>query len=159
MTAFVVDVNVAIVANGKAQQANMDCRLACVDALLALQQRGAVVLDGLRLILAEYQKHLSPSGQPGLGDMFMQWVWENQAVSERCEQVIITPVDGSFAEFPPDPALSTFDPDDRKYVAVALRSQRAPKALNAVDTDWWQHRAALTRNGVRLQFLCPQHME
>jgi len=157
--AFVVDVNVAIVANGQAPQADLKCRSACVDALVDIQNRGLLVLDDRRLILAEYQRYLSPSGQPGLGDAFMQWVWENQAVEARCEQVPITPSASGFDEFPTDPNLATFDPSDKKYVAVALRSQRRPTVMNAVDPDWWEHQDALIRNGVKLRFLCPQHME
>ena len=29
---------------------------------------------------------------------------------------------------------------------------------NAVDSDWAHHHAALTRAGVRVRFLCPQHV-
>ncbi len=106
--------------------------------------------------------HLNIPGQPGVGDQFMKWVWENQAVTERCEKVPLTPIPGNpgeFAGFPTDPELIAFHRDDRKYVAVALGSQNHPTILNAVDTDWWEHREVLERNGVRLRFLCPQHME
>lgn len=89
----------------------------------------------------------------------MQWVWENQSVEARCEQVSITPSLNGFDEFPADPDLFTFDPDDRKYVAVALWSQHDPTVMNAVDPDWWEHRSTLVRNGVKIRFLCPQHMQ
>jgi hypothetical protein len=151
VTASVVDVNVPIVANGQSPQADLPCVSACVDALAEIVGHGMIVLDDGRQILSEYQHYLSPAGQPGLGDAFMQWVWEHQAVENRCEQV-------SSAEFPQDPELRTFDPSDRKYVAAALASHNQPEILNAVDPDWWQHRAALARNGVRVRFLCPQHM-
>ncbi len=154
-----VDVNVAIVANGQSPQADVDCLVACVDALMQIQRTGGIVLDDRRLILSEYQRYLRPSGQPGLGDAFMRWVWENQGVPARCEQVSITPLEGTFQEFPADPDLAGFDPSDRKYVAAALQSQRNPTILNAVDPDWWQHREALLRNGIRLRFLCPHYMD
>jgi hypothetical protein len=64
-----------------------------------------------------------------------------------------------FAEFPKDAELQSFHRDDRKYVAVALASRTTPAVLNAVDQDWWQHREALARNGVRVRFLCPQQMK
>lgn len=162
MKAFVVDVNVAIVANGKAPQADLNCRSACVDALDGITKNELIVLDDGRRILSEYQRYLNPCGQPGLGDAFMQWVWENQAVATRCEQVSITPTGAGvddFAEFPRDPMLSNFDPSDRKYVAVALASRKSPVVLNAVDPDWWQYKDALTKNDVHLQFLCPQSMQ
>ena len=63
-----------------------------------------------------------------------------------------------YNEFPADSHLQSFDPSDRKYVAVALTSQKRTEILNAVDPDWWQHREALKRKGVSVCFLCPQHM-
>lgn len=158
MSAFVVDVNVPIVANGHAPQADLNCVSACVDVLQQIVQDGIIVLDDGMRILSQYLDYLSPSGQPGLGDAFMQWVWENRAVSTKCELVALTPVGNDFQEFPNNPALANFDSSDRVYVAVALASAQNPEVLNAVDPDWWQHRVALEQHGVRLVFLCPQHM-
>ncbi len=162
MRAFVVDVNVAIVANGKAGHADLDCVGRCIHVLDDISRNGVVVLDDGYRILSEYQGRLSRAGQPGVGDAFMKWVWENQAVVERCEQVVLTPIGTGvedFAEFPRDAALSSFHRKDRKYVAAALASQRNPELLNAVDRGYWKHKEALERNRVRLRFLCPQHME
>lgn len=163
MSAYVVDVNVAIVANGnKSPQADMDCLLACVNALKEIVGNGVIVLDNGMRILKEYQRYLSPAGQPGVGDAFMKWVWDNQGVVNRCERVVLTQiedVEDEFLQFPDDPEMRGFDQSDRMYVAVALVSQKNPEILNAVDTDWWNHRIALERNGVRLRFLCPQHMQ
>lgn len=158
MNAFVVDVNVPIVANGGAIQADLDCQDACVNALQMIVGSGMLVLDDQMRILDEYLKHLSPSGQPGIGDAFMRWIWEHQAVAERCEQVRLTHCAAGFKEFPEDPKLSKFDLSDRVYVAVAIASHNAPQVLNAVDSDWWEHREALSHHGIRIGFLCPQHM-
>jgi hypothetical protein len=162
MTAFVVDVNVAIVANGRSPQADPVCVSACVDALINIHAVGKIVLDDGMRILSEYMNHLSMTGQPGMGDAFMQWVWQNQAVKSRCERVHLesNPEDlESFLEFPADSDLQGFDPSDRKYVVVALGSRERPEVLNAVDPDWWEHRVALARIGIRLRFLCLQHMQ
>jgi hypothetical protein len=161
MTAFVVDANAAVVASGRTPQADLGCVEACVNALAGITQTGMVVLDDEGLILSEYMDNLSISGQPGVGDAFMKWLWENQAVTARCEQVHLAHRDDdrdAFAAFPSDPRLGSFHRDDRKYVAAALTSQHSPTVLNAVDTDWWTHRAALSDNGISLRFLCPQHM-
>jgi hypothetical protein len=159
--AFVVDVNVAIVANGRSSQANDDCRLACIAVLETVCRDGMIVLDDGMRILSQYMGQLSMAGQPGLGDFFMKWVWENQAVPCRCERVAIeckgdNPDD--FDAFPEDPDLRGFHRKDRMYVAVAITSRNDPDVLNAVDTGWWHHRDALLRNGVHLRFVCPQHM-
>ncbi len=162
MRAFVVDVNVAIVANKKSSHADTNCISACVDALISIHSSGKIVLDDGMRILNEYMRKLSMAGQPGVGDAFMKWVWEHQAVGSRCERVHLTQNSSDpddFLEFPADPDLGTFDRSDRKYVAVARVSSNHPQVLNAVDTDWWHYREALERNGIRLRFLCPQHME
>lgn len=158
MSAFVVDVNVPIVANGRGTHADLDCQNASIDALLGIVQAGMLVLDDQMQIIEEYRRYLNPSGQPGVGDAFMQWVWENQAVAERCEQVSLTIDENGFREFPSDPRLNRFDLADRIFVAVAKASSNNPEILNAVDPDWWEHRDALAQNGIRVNFLCPQHM-
>jgi hypothetical protein len=70
--------------------------------------------------------------------------------------VKITPSDqaANFEEFPDDPELRDFDPDDRKFVAVALAHQCKPPILQTVDTGWWLLRDAFRRNEVRVEFLC-----
>lgn len=161
MKAFVVDVNVAIVANGRSPQADPACVNACLQALTEIHAEGIVVLDAGMRILRECMSHLSLSGQPGLGDFFMRWVWENQAVDARCERVTLRARNGDgndFEEFPAVPALAGFDSSDRKYVATALASRLAPEILNAVDTDWWKFRDVLREHGVQVRCLCPQCM-
>ncbi len=158
MTAYVIDTNVPVVANGNSGQADLDCVRECVKVLEAVRNRGVVVLDDRLHILQEYMNNLSMSGQPGVGDYFMKWVWQNQAVTGCCERVSITPIGDalrSFEEFPDDPQLTDFDRNDRKFVAVARASKRSPFVLNAVDKHWWKYQTPLKRHGVRIQFLCP----
>ena len=91
----------------------------------------------------------------------MKWVWNVQGDVRRCEQVHLTESDChpcGFVEAPNDPELASFHRDDRKFVAVAKACKRRTEVLNAVDSDWAQHHAALTRNGISVKFLCPQHV-
>jgi len=156
----VVDTNVGVVANGKTPQAGPECVCACIDRLLQVRETGLVLLDDRDLIFDEYWRHLSPSGQPGTGDMFFKWLWNNQENRRHCRKVKITPDrDREFAEFPKDADLARFDRDDRKFVAVSIASDLDPRILNASDTDWWHHREAFSRQGVTVEFLCPELME
>jgi hypothetical protein len=155
--AVAVDTNVPIIANGSADVSS-DCTLACIRRLREVRASHRVLLDTLNLILTEYRKNLSPRGQPGLGDAFFKWLWDNQANAQVCRRVSITAIDGSFAEFPSDPDLARFHRDDRKFVAVVLASGEQALVLNASDTDWWIYREALHRNGVEVEFLCPALM-
>lgn len=158
MPTVVIDTNVLVTANAKAEQAGPDCVLACVDALEEARARKLVLVDGGMRIFEEYRRHASLSGQPGLGDAFFKWLWNNQANPRHCEQVAITPKANDvldFEEFPNDPGLAGFDRADRKFVAVALASGKRPTVLNATDSDWWDFRRSLETHGLQIEFLCP----
>lgn len=159
---FVIDTNVPLVANNAASHAEPSCVIACVKLLRDLMQDDhRLALDEQWLIIGEYQRKLRSTGQPGLGDAFLKWVLTNRCNSNRCVLVHVTPgaAGDSFVEFPDDPDLRTFDPSDRKFVAVAISCERLtgaiPQIQVAVDPGWWNFREALNRNGVDVHFLCP----
>lgn len=157
----VIDTNVPIVANGHSEQASNACVISCAQKVSEIMSPGnKLLLDDRWLIISEYQQNLHPLGQPGVGDAFLKWVLTNQANTNRCALVQITPRDDElmFEEFPEDPDLNAFDPSDRKFVAVACAYFSAhsenPPILDAVDTDWWHHRQALNNNNVIIEFIC-----
>lgn len=160
MKAVVVDTNVPVVANGAASHATPDCVLRCVDRLEIVVKKEKVLLDDGMHILHEYMNNLSMSGQPGFGDMFMKWVWTNQANPKRCKIIPISPLNEKpyFREFPNDDDLDGFDRSDRKFVAVAKSSDLEPPIINASDTDWWHYLEPLQRNGIQIEFICPELM-
>lgn len=156
-TPVVMDSNVAFVGSGEAEQAEPACVLACVDRMAEIKTDGRLVLDDGNRILREYPK---PTGQLKAGHAFAKWAWTNHRNPERCTLVSIQSDDErGFAEFPDDDDLAGFDPDDRKFVAVAVASGESPRILNASDTDWRDHRHALSRHGVIVEFVCPELMK
>lgn len=158
--AVVMDTNVAIVANRQAPQASLECVRGCLKTLLHLRAEQRLLIDHAGLILNEYRTYLSPTGQPGVGDAFFKWLWNNQANPQLCQQIHLTPLDEGqrqFAEFPDDPDLIGFDPSDQKFVAVAIASGEQPPILNASDTDWWVYEETLARH-VQIEFICPELM-
>lgn len=159
--AIVVDTNVAMVASKLSPQANERCVSACIERLAAIKNAGSLLVDDLGLILLEYTKSLGHRGQPGAGHEFAKWAHNHQAIPEKVKRVVVTQrADNGwrrFEQFPDKPNLSAFDRSDQKFVAVALASGENPPILNAVDSDWWNHRAALTAAGVNVEFLCPQN--
>ena len=121
-------------------------------------RRQRLLLDEGGLILEEYRRSLRSRGQPKLCDIFLKWVLSNRANDRRCIRVRIHRRPNgmtNFEEFPRDPALRTFDPDDRKFVATALAHGDRPPILQALDSAWWAAAAALEANGVSVEFLCP----
>lgn len=156
----IVDTNVAVVANGGAA-AGPDCVRRCTAALRALTESGRIAVDDGWRIIKEYRSNLSESGQPGPGDMFLKWLLTNLRNSKRCSLVRITPTGGdgeNYSEFPADPTLKTFDPSDRKFVAVAMALDGRAMILEAVDSQWWGFREALCNAGVDVQFLCEEEI-
>jgi hypothetical protein len=153
----IIDTNVLIAANGRdCPQVTPQCRLNSSQYLRNFQVQGIIVIDNRWLILNEYKNKVNQTGQPGIGDAFLKWVLTNQANFKRCEQVVINPLkDSSFAEFPNDPELEKFDQSDRKFVAVALATPDRPPIVNAVDSDWLEFYEPLVKNGIKIQFLCP----
>lgn len=162
MKAFVVDTNVLVVANGKADHASKDCIERSIDALKKEVQEGMLVLDSGFRILSEYDNNARPTGQPGVGDRFYLWALKNRANPSVCELVSLTQIGNNtnaFHEFPHnDPALAGFDPSDYKFVAVALKSVNQPEIMNAVDSDWRNFEKPLRKHGVKIRFLCPVTM-
>jgi len=152
----VIDTNVLIAANGRdCPQVTPQCQFSAIKYLETFQKEGMVIVDDKWLILKEYQNKVNPKGQPGIGDAFLKWILTNQANPKRCQKITITPKDGSFQEFPDDASLTKFDPSDRKFVAVALKSPDRPPIINAVDPDWAECYEALTQLGLTIEFLCP----
>jgi hypothetical protein len=152
MKAFVVDVNVLIVANarGETPQATPVCALACVRALEQVQQN-ILVLDDLGQVFEAYKRYNNIHGQPGLGDAFLKWLYQNQYQSTHIELVDI-----SKSRVPS--ALEKFDPADHIWLLVAAASQHSPTILNATDSDWHQWRNQLEQHGFVIDFLCPELM-
>lgn len=153
----VVDTNVLLVANGKHDEVSDDCLVACSDRLAKIMKQGITILDDGYKILSEYQNKTSPNQPKGTGDVFLKWLLQNKANRKRVEIVTITETTtDEFAEFP-DPLLQkSFDPSDRKFVAVAHAHKEKPTILQAADCkwlDWWE---CLKQRGIKVEFLCKE---
>ncbi len=151
----IVDTNVLLVASNKAPQASRSCSSICAVYLQELMNTGIIVIDTKWLIIEEYKNKNSQSGQPGVGDRFLEWLLRNQFNPKRCERVHVTQIsENNFAEFPNSLSLAKFDLSDRKFVAVALTHPQKPSIANAVDSDWREHEQALAEHGIKIDFLC-----
>jgi hypothetical protein len=150
----IIDTNVAITANGRDTHASDECQLECINALIDIVNKCTVYLDDQNLIFEEYRKNLKFVGSPGTGDMFFKHIFDNLGNQTKCRIVSITPENSSFAEFPDDINLKNFDIDDHKFVAVAIASGDNPSIVNAVDSDWKNHKEALQSHGIKVIQLC-----
>jgi hypothetical protein len=164
MNAYLVDENVPIVANDtirpqpKAPQADNVCRLACVQALRSVVKSGILVIDDAGEVLENYRRHLNRRCQPGVGDAFFKHIIDHQFNRRKVRRIPMAKnAHGEFEAFPADDAsLATFDHSDRIFVALALAAADHPHILNAVDSDYSEHKKALETVGVHVRELCPQ---
>jgi hypothetical protein len=129
----IVDTNVAIVANGRKDNAHPSCRLAAAKTLKNILEVGVIVVDVAGAMLEEYRRYCNPSGQPGLGDRFMREMLMNYG--DRIERINLPldPISGGYVDFPTDADLADFDLSDRKF-AAASRKSRAPVATQPTQT-------------------------
>ena len=162
MDAVIVDTNVIAIANREGEHASLECIESCQQRLgQILSNREKVVVDEGWRIFGEYDRYVNLGTRKWIGEIFVKTLLQNLKNPAICEMVRITPLAGNgtdFAEFPTDAALSTFDPDDRKFIAVACAYQQtsgqAATILLAIDSGWLDFVDALAVHGVAIDFLC-----
>ena len=156
MTAYVVDTNVAVVANrGIDVTIDDECHRTCTERLDRLIECETVAVDELGLILDEYADRLCWSGGPRIGDRFFVYVFNNQHREDRVRRVAVTPLDDEGEEFEELPE-NKFDRSDRKFLAVAVVADAV--VLNATDGDWSENQALMDELGVEVEELCPHEI-
>ncbi len=160
MNCSIVDTNVVLVANGQHADISPNCVEACALKLKAIMDAGRLALDDQFLILMEYQNKTTPRRARGPGDAFVRWALQNNANADRvdCVPLVMDP-DRGFESFPDHPGLTTFDPPDRKFVAVACAHAATPPILQAADSKWLGWDVALRAHGVTVDFLCPEDIK
>ena len=154
MRAFVVDTNVAVVANGRQTHADLQCQVICVEKLRSVVADEVVTIDDEGAILQEYKSRLNFSGMPGVGDMFFKHVFNYQYRGDRVRRIAVTPSADdrrSFEELPEN----SLDRSDRKFLAVAFVASAV--VLNATDSDWSQQSSLMDSLDVKVDQICPQH--
>jgi hypothetical protein len=112
-------------------------------------------LDAGGEVLAEYSTYCAHSGQPGVGDEFFRWAFQNQGLISSHE---LHPSDErGYVEFPDDERLSSFDRSDRKFVALVAVAGEA-QVLNALDSDYSDAGEVLRELGVVVVELCEHQL-
>lgn len=159
-TTSIVDTNVILIANRQHQDVSPQCVANCTIALQTLMQKGRLAIDDRFRILKEYQNKTQPNKGKGPGDTFVKWALRNNANPIRCDRIsIVEHVVRGFVSFPDDAALVSFDPPDRKFVAVSVAHSEHPPILQAADSKWLAWAPVLKIHGVRVEFLCKEDIE
>lgn len=154
---YVIDTNVAIVANGRNTHANPKCQLHCVEFLEDVTKEKSIhkiYLDDLNLLLDEYKPHFNYRGQPGVGDAFYKYLHDHKYSNTKVLLVSIKINDDDTKGFDELPA-NTIDPSDRKILAIAVVS--GATIANSLDNDWHEKANFISHLGVKVKQLCPEH--
>ncbi len=154
MTNFVVDTNVAVVANGRDNDVDISCQLSCVNKIGSLMKNGTIAVDDAGKILSEYQRQLNFSGEPGVGDAFFKYVFNYQYERRRVRRVAVELSSDEHKGYEVLP-VNSLDPSDRKFLAVAKVSGAV--IVNATDSDWNEQQALTQTLGVAVEQLCPEY--
>ena len=168
MNAVVIDTNVILTAKGMSEQAWPECVVACQERLdRIIDELEKVAIDDNWIIWSEYDTYLEDDDlttDDRISEHFLEWFIRNYDNPEQCVQVTITPIENrrGFEEFPDDPELRDFDPDDKKFIAVAVayenKHQQKSPILQAVDSQWYGFRETLTQNGLIVEFVCEENI-
>ncbi len=156
MTRFVVDTNVPVVANGRAdsengKQPSIECRESTIRFLAWVLDKGKILLDIDGEVQREYHTYLNPHGQPGVGDRFYLQVLRS-APSKIERHELPKGQDGEYVDLPRQLIEVGFDPSDRKFAALAKRAEAT--VANATDSDCLIHYETIIAAGIRLKFIC-----
>ena len=102
--------------------------------------------------MQEYAKHCSHNCQPGVGDAFFKFIYDNQHKGQKVTRVSLEEASDfqqGFVNLP----KSNLDKDDHKFLAVAEAVKGC--VVNAVDSDWGLHASVVKRLRVRVIELMP----
>jgi hypothetical protein len=122
-----------------------------VNRLVKLRDQ-IVMVDTLDRLMDEYQPYVNFRGEPGVGDAFYRYVFDNQYYEDRVRRVEITPSadEGRGYEELPE---NTMRAGDRVVLAVAVTGKG--RVVNATDSDWAEQEELMTALNVGVVQVCP----
>jgi hypothetical protein len=143
---YVIDTNVWVMPDREIHTHDtmplVACAETCREWLVALRTgENQAVVDDTYTIIGEYRRNLR---QGGFGEKILNELMKTGQLIYR-----------SGSPLPDGAGLEHFDPSDQKFVAVALASDPPDPIVNAVDSDWSEHRATLAQIDLTVIELCP----
>lgn len=164
----IIDTNVPLTAAGRNPQATDTCVLSCGETINQfLKGETVIVVDTDDNAISEYRNNMYPDPRGTHAGRFLMYLLMNRNHSHRVKSLsLVTDENGRFEDYPDnedkwttsDVRCKRFDPDDKKWVALALRfkSEMGTDApiVNAADRCWIAFEAQLKSAGVALELLC-----
>ena len=162
MNYYIIDTNVPLkAATHPSDEIDRKCSYECLRFIKKLMNSSVdvAVIDTQGEILQEYLKYLTDGSQDTVATEFFKWILQNRYSSNKVSVYSITKTaENTYSEFPDSASLNGFDLSDRKFVALSVAHPKHPPICNGSDTDWWDYRGALEKEGIHVKFLCEEYM-
>lgn len=169
----IIDTNVPMTAAGMNTEASERCEARCGEVISQfIKGELAVVVDEDERAIAEYRGNMYPDLKGTRAGQFLMHLLINRRRPDRVLslQLQLDEV-GNYEDYPDDkdrwsteiPRCERFDPDDKKWVALAVRFKAetgidAP-IVNAADLCWLAFEPHLEASGVKLETLCREERQ
>ena len=150
----VIDTNVIATANGHASHVDAACQLACIESLENTSKSEVTLLDDTGKIMSEYGPYVSHRGEPGPGDAFFVFIFNNQHDEDLVRKVPIRPNTDASRGYDELPS-NNLKIGDRTILATAVSGNG--EIHNATDSDWAENASTLEELNVRIKQVCPKY--
>ncbi|MDE2948238.1 MAG: hypothetical protein OXT05_14165 [Chloroflexota bacterium] len=169
----IIDTNVPLTAAGMNTEASDGCKLSCEQVISRiLKGEVTVVIDEDDEAILEYRQNMYPDLRGTRAGQFLFYLLTNMQRPSRIRKVRLQKNErGQYLAYPDseeawttnDPRCERFDPDDKKWVALAARFKKdtgtdAP-IVNAADRCWLAFEYHLESAGVKLESLCREERQ
>lgn len=159
MSEVVVDTNVWVLAdritsdNIRVPTSEADCIEACYQWLTQfVESEDRLVVDYSYRILGEYRDNIQMGG--------ISEVLLNKLESIALERLVYADIEFDSNQHANLPFPITFeDPNDRKFIAVAIVREPYAQIYNATETDWAKELDRLKEYGLIVNELCPEYID
>ena len=165
----IVDTNVPLIAAGHSDALSESCRSQCVAYIeRILCGEISLVIDDANEILVEYGNNIDARNRStDIDCLFLIHLFDHQFNPDLVRRMqLIKRGDDHYEDYPDNagnwtseiPRCERFDPDDKKWVALAVRFKKdtgtdAP-IVNAADRCWLAFEPHLAAAGIKQEFLC-----
>ncbi len=169
----IFDTNVPLTAAGMNSEASEHCEVDCGEVISQIMKGEIIVIvDEDERAISEYRNNMYPDPRGTRTGQFLMYVLLNRHRPSRVHTLSIEMDEqGNYRDYPDNdetwtsavPRCERFDPDDKKWVALAIRFKKDTNGeapiVNAADRCWLAFESHLESAGVKLEILCRDERE
>ena len=158
MNKYIIDANVILLAGTSVKDIPRDqlvCAKKCLDFIKRFMEnpKASLVLDAEGRILREYRGAYMLGSSPNMATIFSIWVHQHMPKNAEDFVSLKEIKEHEFVNYPESEKLKTFDPPDRKYIALAYSHKERLPIVEASDSKWWGIKEDLQKNGIEILFI------